>query len=231
MLLREVPFWERPREKAETFGIKSLSTTELIAILLNTGTKDQSVMALASQVLACLDSLSDLEAMTYEELTSIKGIGKAKATTILAALELSLRVRTQNPSRVTFHDPAEVYAYFKDEMQGLWREQLIAVYVNSKGKFLGRREISQGSNNSTVIDYKEIIRWALKLSAPAFLLVHNHPSKDPTPSQNDIECTKRIINLAKEMNLVLIDHVVIGDGYYSIMNDIKNNSSPKPSKR
>jgi len=216
MILKEVPVWDRPREKALNEGIKSLSNAELIAILLRTGVKEQSVLSLSQAILAKLNQMNDLSEITINELCSIKGIGPAKAITVLAGIELGLRILKFAPEKIKLNTPQRVFNLLKDELKPLKQETLIALYLNVKGELIIKKTLFVGTVNLIVIDAKEIFKWAYKHSASAIILVHNHPSGDPTPSQQDLQMTKVLLQQADALGFVIIDHIVIGDRFFSM---------------
>ncbi len=215
-MLREIPTFERPREKAIKYGIKSLSNCELLAIILRTGAKEKNALSLSHELLNELNSLSDLKEISMPELTALYGIGQAKAITILACVELGYRIATERSTEQTFESAAEVYDYMKVRLHGLKEEVLFAIYLNAKGKLVSIKELTRGNLNSTIIDGRLVFKWAYKFSTPAIILVHNHPSGDATPSLQDLKYTEIIIKQAKIAGFVIIDHIIIGNGYYSM---------------
>lgn len=216
MLLRDVPFFERPREKALKYGLKSLSNQELLAIILRTGTKSESVLSLANSILYKLESISDMNDLTIDELLTIKGIGEAKAVEIKAAIEFGIRIIQDEQDHHQVLTPLAVYDLLKDEMRLLKQEHLYALYLNIKGRLISKKIITKGTTNMTIIDDKEIIKWACKHSASAIIISHNHPSGDPTPSQEDLRATEKLINSTRLIDIPLLDHIIIGNTFYSI---------------
>jgi DNA repair protein RadC len=216
VLLRDVPYFERPREKALKYGVKSLSNQELLAIILRTGTKSESVLTLANKILYKLESISDLNDLTLNELMSIKGIGIAKALEIKAAIEFGIRIIRDEQDHEQVLSPSAVYELLKDEMRLLKQEHLYALYLNIKGKLISKKVITKGTTNMTFIDDKEIIKWACKHSASAIIISHNHPSGDPTPSMEDLRATEKLIKSTRLVDIPLLDHIIIGKSYYSI---------------
>lgn len=219
-MLKEIPIYDRPREKVIKDGIASLSNQELLAVLLHTGTKDANVMIVARQILSSLNQLSDLKEFTLHELLEIKGIGKAKAITLLSAIELGKRISMVNTTDVNFTSAIEVYNYILPMVEGIKEENLYAIYLNAKGGHIATKLISKGGLNSTLFDPKLILKWAFKLSACALIVVHNHPSGDPTPSLPDIKYTKQLIEITKLNGFVLLDHIVIGNYPFSMKKEL-----------
>lgn len=216
MILKEIPVYDRPRERAIEVGVNNLSTTELLAIILRTGTKNYSVLEVANKVLSKVNKVQDLNNISQEELKEIEGIGLTKAITILSAIELGKRINQLEQKEVSFLNANEIYNYMKNEVQFFKEERSYAIYLNTKGKLIDKKLLTIGTINQTLIDSKIIFKWAFKLSAAAFILVHNHPSLDPTPSIEDLKVTKAIIKQAKTLDVFFLDHIIIGNGYYSM---------------
>lgn len=215
-MLREVPFFDRPREKALKYGVKSLSTVELIAILLRTGNKEESVIDLSKRLLYGLDSISRLREMTIEELINLKGIGSTKAITLQASIELGLRILEDKNRLKKYKSSKQIFDYYSPLLKNTNKECLYAIFLNTKGFVISEQLITQGTISSSLIDGRDIIKWALKLSASAIILVHNHPSGDPTPSVADMKVTSDFIKQAKMMDLVILDHIIVGNTYFSM---------------
>lgn len=216
MILKEIPTLERPREKALKYGVDSLSNIELLAIILRTGSTELNVMDTAKQILYQISSLKELPEMTLNELTKIKGVGPTKAVTILSAIELGMRIIKMTNDETIFTTPKEVYEFLKYRMQNLKEEHLFALYLNAKGILIECKLLTKGTINSTIIDAKSIFKWAYKLSATGIILVHNHPSGDPTPSLADLKHTEEVIKQAKITGFIIVDHIIIGNTYYSM---------------
>jgi DNA repair protein RadC len=217
-LIKEMPKEERPRERLIHYGVKSLSNEELIAILLRTGRKDLSVVELSKHVLYHLESLSDLKRMTVQELLQINGIKEAKATTLIAAIELGKRLsELKNTDKVKIASALDVYHLFHHDLSHLLQEHFICIYLNTKAEIIKKETIFIGTINQTIIHPREIFKDAVKLSAAAILFVHNHPTGDSTPSKADLAATDLLSESANLMGIDLIDHIIIGSHeYYSI---------------
>jgi len=221
-LVREIPANERPRERLLKYGCRALSDHELLAIILRTGTKDMSVLDLAKRVLIEFQSLNRLNEATVSELRKIKGIGRAKAIEILAAMELGRRINLPSSTKITLADPFQSYAYLRELIQNESQEHLICVYLNTKSEVIETRTISIGTVNQTIINPKDILKWALKHSATGIIIAHNHPSGNPTPSKEDILVTKKIVEAAKLMDIIVVDHIIVGKNrYYSFLENKK----------
>lgn len=223
--MKELPDCERPYEKLEIYGAKKLSNAELLAIIIKTGTKQDSALNLAQKILALnnkkdKNNLTFLGELTINELTSIKGIGKVKALQILAITELSKRmltpIKTTEQKIKTTEDVAKI---FMSEMANEEREIAKLIILSSKNIILKIIDLSIGGTNYAVLEPKIVLSEAVKMQAPKIILVHNHPSGDPTPSEQDFRATDRIYESASIMGIDLLDHVVIGKNnrYDSIM--------------
>jgi UPF0758 protein GTNG_2548 len=218
---KEVPYDERPREKAMKYGIQSLSNTEILAIILRTGSKEKNVLEVSQKLLYQIDKISNLKDITINELTNIKGIGKTKAITILASIELGMRIIRNDNELKTYTTPRQVFEYLYPKVKLLNKECLYALYLNTRGGLIQEVLITQGTVNSSLVDGKDIFKWALKLSATAIILVHNHPSGDPTPSIQDIKSTEKLVQMSKMMDVIILDHIIIGNDYYSMKEESK----------
>ncbi len=211
--IRELPQGERPRERLKAYGAKHLSNTELIAILLRTGLQGENVLSLASRVLSQLDGLAGLGRSTFAELCSLRGLSEAKACQLLASLELGRRSVSLSPEeRVTINSPQDVANLVMAEMAALNQEHLRVVMLNTKNEVLSTQEIYVGNVNSSVVRPAEVIRPAVRDNAPSIIVVHNHPSGDPTPSPEDVSITQELVAAGKLLGVEVLDHVVIGSG-------------------
>lgn len=216
MNMKRLPLEERPREKLLFNGKEALSSAELLAILLRTGTKEKSVLEIAQEILALDENgILFLEECSPEELSKIKGLGGAKACQILAAIELGKRVAT-HPRKVRdeIANPDDIVQLFMEKMRYYKKEYFKVLLVNAKGKIMEEQDISVGDLCSTLIHPREVFCQAVKRSAASVLFVHNHPSGDPAPSQQDLETTRRLIEAAKILGIQVLDHIIIGDGTY-----------------
>ncbi|MFV8828758.1 RadC family protein [Alkalihalobacterium sp. APHAB7] len=215
LLIRDVPNHERPRERLLADGAKYLSNQELLAIILRTGSKDESVLQLAHRVLQKFDGLTMLKDATVEELKEIKGIGEAKAVEVCAVLELGRRITNLKlEERYVIRSPEDVSRYVMEDMRSLTQEHFVCLYLNTKNHVLHRETIFIGSLNASIVHPREVFKEALRRSAASFICLHNHPSGDPTPSREDIEVTKRLGECGKILGIELLDHVIIGDRTY-----------------
>lgn len=223
-LLREIPVYERPRERFEKYGAEALSDSELLAILLRTGTKNNSVINLANEILKEFDNINSLNDVTIEELCKIKGIQKAKAISILAAIELGRRI-TENfrKESIKIESPSDAYRFVRTKLENLLHEELVCIFLNTKSEVMKVKKISIGTTNSTLFDSKIVLKWALKFSSSYIIIAHNHPSGDPTPSDNDRIVTDQIIRAGKAVDIKVVDHIIVGkDKYYSFSENNNN---------
>ncbi len=212
LMIRDVAKFDRPRERLLREGARSLSHQELLAILLRTGTKEQSVYSLANRLLKKLDKMQDLREMSAEELMMIKGIGEAKAAQILAAVELGRRVYRQNDQhRYRIRTPKDAASYVMLDLSGLKQEHFVALYLNVKNEIIHAQTIFIGSLNASIVHPRELFREAVKRSAASIIVAHNHPSGNVTPSEEDIEVTNRLVEAGQIIGIEIIDHIIIGD--------------------
>lgn len=212
LMIRDVHEADRPRERLIRQGAESLSNQELIAILLRTGTKQESVLHLANRVLIYFEQLHELKTATIEEITSVKGIGEAKAVHLLAAIELGRRLgQQQTDGKFTVRSPKDAATYLMADMTSLKQENFVVLFMNVKNQVLHKQTIFIGSLNASIVHPREIFREAVKRSAASIICAHNHPSGNPAPSPEDIEVTKRLQEAGHIMGIELLDHVIIGD--------------------
>lgn len=223
MRIKDIPQEERPKEKLMYAGAESLSTSELLALIIRTGNSSKSAVQLAEDVLAySAKELGSLREADVQELTEIDGIGSTKACSIVASLELARRLlgRESDESRISMKNPESVANLLMEDMRGLKQEHLVALLLNAKCEIESRITVSIGELTSTVVHPREVFRPAIRKGAAGIILVHNHPSGDPTPSQDDIQSTKRIMEVSKLVGIRLLDHLIIGDGrYISLRNE------------
>lgn len=208
---------EMPYEKFERFGAENLTEAELLAIILRTGTKDISALELGRQILSKTGGLSGLYHISPEDLMTLKGIGRIKAVKVTCIAELSRRMARECAREgLKFNTPASVAAYYMEELRHEKREKVLLVLLDSKGLLLKEVLLSTGTVNSSLVSMREIFIEVLKAEAVGFLLLHNHPSGDPSPSGNDREVTELMKKSARLMDVELLDHIIIGDNrYYS----------------
>lgn len=220
MNMRELPNFERPYEKLEFYGEEKLSSAELLAIIIRTGNKNETSVQLSQKVInlgktqTCKD-LRFIQSITLPELMSINGIGKVKAIQIKAVGELAKRItKPLLKKEISLKGTDDVANLLLPEMQWEKRELVKVLILNYKNILLTIKDISYGGTNYAMLHPKEVLIDAVKMQADRIILVHNHPSGDPTPSENDYEVTKRILEASNILGIDFIDHIVIGAGKY-----------------
>ena len=220
MKIHDVHEADRPRERLIRQGARSLSNQELIAILLGTGTKRESVLTVANRVLINFEKLHNLKHATLEEITEIKGIGEAKAVLLLAAIELGRRLASKDlEERFTIRSPEDAATFLMQDMTSLQQEHFVCLFLNVKNQVLHKQTIFVGSLNASIVHPREIFREAVKRSAASIICSHNHPSGIPTPSPEDFDVTTRLYEAGKIVGVDLLDHVIIGDHQFISMKE------------
>lgn len=215
MTMRDMAVEERPREKMLKSGEDSLSNSELLAILLRTGTKHRNAIELANYIInKDLQGIRYLQDMTIEELCKIDGIGLSKATQIKAALELGKRVASFKPIKYKVKNPWDIYKYYMDSLRYQQKEVFKVVLLNTKNEIISDVEISVGTLNSSLVHPREVFREAIKRSTNKMILIHNHPSGSAEPSNEDKNITTRLMKCGELIGIEVIDHIIIGDGLY-----------------
>lgn len=209
--VRELPSAERPRERLQHFGPQTLSTAELLAIILHTGTRGGSVLELANKLLTRYGGLSGLVRADFRELCAEHGMGEAKSAQVKAALEIGRRLALlQVDARYKISTPAEAANLVMLEMAYLDNEQMRILVLDSKGQLVEKVNLYQGTANSSVLRAAEVFRPAVIRNCPAIILCHNHPSGDPAPSPDDIKATKQLVAAGRVLDIELVDHLIIG---------------------
>ena len=220
MKIKELPLTERPYEKLEIYGAESLSNAELLAIIIKTGTKEQSAVSIAQNILklneqAEQENLRFLQEIALEEFMKIKGIGKVKAIQLKAVCELTKRIaRPINQKKPIIKTPKDVADMLIPELRYEKQEKVKVLILNSKNTVLKTYDVSLGGSNFAYIEPKDVLAEAIKMQAPKIILIHNHPSGDAKPSKGDYKVTDRIYEAAQLMGIQLLDHIIIGDGSY-----------------
>ena len=219
MKIRELPETERPREKLTRNGRESLSNMELLAILLGTGSAGESAIGLAERILSQgHHGVRFLEGCTLEELSQIRGMGLAKASTLVAAVELGKRISTTPiEAKIWIRSTEDVVGIFMEEMRYHSKEYFNVLLLNAKGMVLAKERIAVGDLSSSIVHPREAFHAAVRRSAAAVIFLHNHPSGNPSPSPQDIEVTERLCETGRILGIQVLDHIIIGDGeYYSM---------------
>lgn len=214
--IREMPAAERPRERILLRGVSAVQNRDLIAVLLNSGTRTMSALGLADRLLAEFGTLPALAEASIEELSSIPGIGEAKAVRISAACELGRRISSVPATeRPLVRSAADVARLLQGQMRFLDREKFLTVLLDTKHRVIGMPTISVGHLNGALVHPREVFKAAIRRSSAAIILVHNHPSGDPTPSQEDILVTRRLIEAGQLLGIEVLDHVILGGHRYT----------------
>jgi len=218
VMIRDLPATERPRERLKNYGASYLSNSELLAIILRTGTPSESVLSLSTRLLSQFGGLAGLARSSYDELESVYGFGEAKTAQLKAAFELGRRLSSlQENERATISSPQDVANLLQGEMAFLEQEHLRVVILNTRNQVLAIPEVYRENVNSAVIRAGEVLREAVRSNAPAIIIVHNHPSGDPTPSQDDVLVTEQLVEAGRLLDIEVLDHLVVAqNGFVSL---------------
>ena len=222
MKIKALPRNERPVEKTVSKGVSALSNSELLAILLGSGTREKSAIGLAEDVISKdIEGISYLAESSVQELMSINGIGQSKAARIMSAVELGKRIATApRTKRMGVESSENIARMFIEDMRYEKRELFKALLLNPRGEIISVETISVGELTSTLVHPREVFNQAVKKSAAGIVFVHNHPSGNPEPSGEDIKTTERLSACGKLLGIVVIDHIIIGDGQYCSMQSL-----------
>ena len=217
--MKELPETERPYEKLEQYGEKTLTNAELIAIIIKTGTKEETAIGLAQKILKLNttkdDNLNFLRDITVEEFMKIKGIGKIKAIQLKAVCEIAIRMNSiTNYKDKQILKPRDIAELLIEKMRFEKQEILKVAMLNNKNKLVKITDIAKGGGNFVTATIKSVLKEAVKIEASKIILIHNHPTGDPTPSKQDIEFTEKVEQASKLLGIQLLDHIVIGNANY-----------------
>jgi DNA repair protein RadC len=219
--IRELPSSERPRERLRDLGANALSTAELLALILRSGTSDLSVLSLAQSLLQKHGGLGGLARLSFSDLVRERGLGEAKAAELQAAFQLALRLRELDPQeRFVIRSPMDVDALLGVEMMLLDQEHLRVILVNTRNQVMAVDEVYKGNVSTALVRRAELFREAIRQNAPSIILVHNHPSGDPSPSPDDVALTREVIAAGRLLDIELLDHVVIGDRRFASLKQL-----------
>ncbi|MBP2000403.1 DNA repair protein RadC [Paenibacillus shirakamiensis] len=215
-MLRDIPHEDRPRERMLQYGAGALSHAELLAILLRTGTHQESALHVAQRILNQVGGLRNLVDVTVDELMQIKGIGAAKAVQLKAGMELGIRMAaSRNPSDLkTIRAPRDAADLVFEQLRYLKKEHFICLFLNTKNHVIAQETLSIGSLNASIVHPREVFRAAIKCSSASIVCAHNHPSGDPSPSPEDIQITRRLYEAGQIVGIDVLDHIIIGDGEF-----------------
>ena len=225
--IKDLPESEKPRERAIKCGISTLSNEELLSIILKSGTKNSNVKVLASNILSNIKNINDLKNISLNRLIKINGIGKVKAIELLASLELGKRVYYINEkTKIKLNNSQKIFNYFKDFFIDEKQENFYAIYLDTKSNLISYNLLFKGTINSSTVHPREIFKHAFLESAYSIIVIHNHPSGDSFPSNQDKELTEKLFNIGKIMAIPIVDHIIIGNNeyfsFYEYINNKKN---------
>jgi len=215
--IRDWPASERPREKLLHLGPEGLSDGELLAVLLRIGKAGQSAEDLARQLMSMFNGISGIDRAHIEELLAVPGMGIAKTAQLKAAIEIGKRVRRQTARPKDFNNAAEVAAYIRPGFEGKRQECFLAIFLDGQNRLLAERNVAEGTPTQATVYVRRVMEEALRVSASAFIVAHNHPSGHPNPSPADDLTTQELKQAAGLLNLAFQDHIIIGSGtsYFS----------------
>jgi len=215
LTIHDMPAGERPRERLQHYGPEALSTAELMAILLRTGSRGENVLDLGTRLLSEFGGLGGLARATFSELSAVKGVGPAKAAQLKAGLEIGRRLLIAAPhERPQITSPADAANLLMLEMGHLEQEHLRVLLLDTKNCVLASRNVYKGNVNTSVIRIAELFRVAIRHNSTAMIIAHNHPSGDPTPSPEDVRVTRQIVEAGDLLDIEVLDHLIIGQGRY-----------------
>ena len=219
LMIRDMPNNERPRERFMKYGVSNLSNEDLLSIILKSGTKNKSVKSLALELLKEVGDITKLNEIGIHALTKINGIGITKAIELVASIELGKRIYLDSNSKISsekFTNPKDIYLYTKNLFIGKKQEYFYCLYFDSKQKLIDKKLLFIGTLNRSIVHPREIFKYAYLLSASTIVCLHNHPSGDVIPSNEDIVLTESLVDIGFVQNILIIDHIIIGnDNYYS----------------
>jgi DNA repair protein RadC len=213
LTIHDLPVTERPRERLQQYGEETLSTQELLAVLLGRGIAGESVTVTVQRLLKEFGSLKGIAQASIEELSRVKGIGLAKACQIKAAFELAKRVDREGSAggKTPVKVPADAVAVARNRLKDKQKEYFLAILVDTRGQVIKTCEVSIGSLDSSIVHPREVFKEAIAASAASVIFVHNHPSGDPTPSTEDIGLNKRLMEAGAILGIGVLDHIIIGN--------------------
>ena len=218
--ITDLPEEERPRERLARLGPQSLSNAELLAILLRVGVKGENAVQVGQRLLQDFGGLTGLHRADFQDVVAKHGLGPAKAAQIKAAIELGNRLRLEAPDeRPAVHSPADAAVLVQYEMSALEQEEMRVILLDTRNRVLGIKQVYKGSTNSSQVRVNELFKDAIRVSAVSIVIIHNHPSGDPTPSPDDVAVTRAIVQAGKLLDIEVLDHLVIGRGRFVSLKD------------
>ena len=221
--VRDLPPAERPRERLIQLGAEALSAQEILALILGRGVRGESVMITAQKLLGKFGSLQGIADSSVEELSQVNGIGPAKAAQLKAAFELGRRLEgAPREGKAAIKSPEDVVGVVGSTLKGKKKEHFLALLLDTRNRLIRTSTVSMGSLDSSVVHPREVFKEAISASAASVIFVHNHPSGDPEPSEDDIELTRRLVEAGKLLGILVLDHIIVGDGNYMSLKGSKN---------
>ena len=213
--VKEMPPEERPRERMARAGAQALSSTELLAIILRVGVGGENVLSMAQRILAGFGGLGGLSRADFSQLTAERGLGPAKASQILAALELGRRLMAESPEeRWQIRAPSDAAHILMPVIGHQEQEHFVVLYLDTRNRVTDRETLYKGSLNTSLVRTAEVFRGAVRRNCAAIIVAHNHPSGDPNPSPEDVALTRRLVEAGKLLEIAVLDHVIIGENRY-----------------
>ena len=222
MKLKKLPNEEKPRERLLKYGKENISTNELIEIVLKSGTKKNGIKEISHNIISSVNNINELKDMEINSLMNIEGMSKVKAIELVAAIELGRRVYSEDNYKemVTLTNPNNIINYFHSLFKDKKQEFFYVVYLDNQKKYIDKKLLFKGTVNYSLVHPREIFKEAYMLSSSFIICIHNHPSGDASPSNNDIEITRRIKEISNIHGIGFLDHIIIGDNnYYSFYED------------
>jgi DNA repair protein RadC len=217
--LHDLPKSERPRERLQKFGAEALSAQELLALILGRGIPGESVMVTSQRLLSTFGNIKAISEASLEELAKVKGIGLAKASQIKAVFELAKRSEEEVGEKISIKSSEDVVKLIRPKLKNKKKEYFLVLSLDSRNNLIRVSDISIGTINANLIHPREVFKEAIQSLAVSIILVHNHPSGDATPSENDIEITKQLIEASKIIDIIILDHIIISSRDYKSMKD------------
>lgn len=224
MKIKDLPTYEKPRERLLEYGVENLSNVDLISIILRSGVKDISVKDVSINILNQIDSINDLSNLGIRELSNIKGVGEVKALTLLASIELGKRVAIKEiKPNMKLSNKEMVHEVFKKYFINEYQEKFLAIFLDHKKCLISHKIIFIGTNNKSIAHPREVFMEAIKCGASGVIVMHNHPSGNVLPSVDDTKTTERLIQSGYMLGIPLIDHIITnGKEYYSYYDEFKS---------